>query len=83
MKNIDKLWKLIYTKIVIIYYIYSYYGGVYLLNVFGREIIIDTKAGKILLESEVIKKSEYNWLKKLLEQNNKHTVKLNGMKLQK
>lgn len=49
------------------------------MNVFGREIIIDTKAGKILLESEIIKKTEYNWLKKLLEQNMEHTVKVNQL----
>lgn len=37
--------------------------------------IIDARAGKILLESEIIKKPEYKWLKNLLEENDTHQVK--------
>ena len=37
------------------------------MNVFGKDILVNAKMGKILLESEVIKNEEYHWLKDMLE----------------
>lgn len=45
------------------------------MNIFGRETVIDARAGKILVESEVIKQSQYSWLKDLLEESEKNTIK--------
>lgn len=45
------------------------------MNVFGKDILVNAKMGKILLESEVIKNEEYHWLKDMLEQNENHTIK--------
>ena len=45
------------------------------MNIFGKETIIDTRAGRILLKSEIIKEKEYEWLKILLEESNDYTVK--------
>lgn len=49
------------------------------MNIFGKETIIDTRAGRILLESEIIKEREYEWLKELLEGSEDYTVKTNQL----
>ena len=49
------------------------------MNVYGKDIIVNAKMGKILLESEVIKNDEYNWLKELLEEDENHTIKYNQL----
>lgn len=37
------------------------------MNIYGKDIKIDKKMGKILLESNVIEQEEYKWLKELLQ----------------
>lgn len=49
------------------------------MNIFGKETIIDTRAGRILLKSEIIKEKEYEWLKILLEESNDYTVKMSQL----
>lgn len=45
------------------------------MNVYGKDILVNAKMGKILLESEVIKNNEYEWLKNILEKDENHTIK--------
>lgn len=44
------------------------------MKIFGNETIIDKRAGKILIESEIINNQEIKWLKSLLEENNDNSV---------
>lgn len=45
------------------------------MNRYGKDILVDTKMGKILLESEVIKNEDYEWLKDMLENDENHSIK--------
>lgn len=45
------------------------------MNIYGKDIKIDRKMGKILLESNVIEQEEYQWIKQLLQKQEEPIVK--------
>ncbi len=50
------------------------------MKIFGNETIIDKRAGKILIESEVINNQDNKWLKELLEENSDNSVNIEQYK---
>lgn len=50
------------------------------MKIFGNETIIDKRAGKILVESEVINNKENKWLKELLEEKSDNSVNIEQCK---
>lgn len=44
------------------------------MKIFGNETIIDKRAGKILIESEIIKNENNKWLRQLLQENDDNSI---------